>query len=206
MKKKDLMKYLRDRYKVVDDHGEKAFALVNDGRGTFRLLPDLGGTPQKRQFNCVATMTVPWFSQLTSEIFKEDIVDSLFFYGSYLHTPESGVVTEQDVDDMVDFFVKWFEEMIIDSNVAEYLREHLDRYTSLELDTYTSDVPIGSQRSFIIVNAIKGNVDKLSDYLQSFQRGDNKGFTPLFKAEHFERAVELSKKYKSGELVPPIEF
>ncbi len=200
------MKYLKARFEIVNAYGEKRIALINDERGVLRLLPDLGGAPQKRQLNCVATMTVPWFSQLTSAIFKEDIVDSLYFYGSYLHTPESGIVSEQDVDDMVKFFVQWFEKMIIDSNVAEYLREHLDCYTSLELDTYTSDVPIGSQRSFIIVNAIKGNVDKLSHYLQSFQRGDTKGFTPLFKAEHFERSIELSKKYKSGELVPPIQF
>ncbi len=185
---------------------EKDFVIIDEDRGKLLVLVELSGSPQKRQLNCVATITTPWFSKITKDIFPTGIVDTLFCYASYLYTPESGVVSEQDVDDMVKFFINWFEEKVIESNILECLSEFNDKYTSYELEIYTSETPLGSQRNFIIINTLKGKVAKLTQYHNGFLEGDRKGFAPLIKLEHFERAVELAKKYESGELISPIEF
>ncbi|MED5526852.1 MAG: hypothetical protein VX447_19160 [Pseudomonadota bacterium] len=138
-----------------------------------------------------------WFIDIQEQVFVEG--------GSYLFFASSGDVEIRseagplEIDRLGELQAKafaWFEEQLKPEHIARKLRIHYDVY----------DRGGGWQFTHITACIIKGDVERLKGYLAAFERGDRLDFIPLIKQEFFERAIPLAEKYRSGELIAPIEF
>lgn len=200
MKKLEMFGYLKKKFEYEKDNGSFEFFLKNDSFGFLSFIPNISGTEKNQQLLGVPLMSFPWCISLELEIFQyEGKGIRPFDVGvQYRHYPDDGFIGEKDIDKMIASFFLWFEEQSKEEIVAMKMSDFYKKETDLP--------PARWQFKHIVACVLKGDSDTLLGYLNSFKSGDRMNFIPLIKQEHFERAISISLKYKSGELKSPVKF
>jgi len=197
LKKAELVAYLKKMYMGENSGGEWVFYLKDDAEGFLEMMPNLRKVVGQQYVNASLAMRPRWFADLSDQIFNNDT-------SSYLFTASNGtmkvgakdMIKINDINELVEMSFAWFYNCLNENVLSSELRQKYEIY----------DRPGGWQYTHIVACVIKGDVDKLGFYLNSFISGNRVGFIPLIKQEYFENAVKLAKKYKDGEAVPPVEF
>lgn len=197
MTKSNFIKYLKDKYKAQKvNNSDWRFVLVENEHEYLTLMPSIGGVPSNQRIVGVPVVSPQWYKSLAESVFHEDLGGGLFIGNQYSKVTESGKLTEQDIDQMVSACIDWSNEINQLDNIRKVFDEHLSGFNSFP--------PLRAQELFILSNIIQGNNEKLKEIRNDFLTNNSMGFTPLFRSCHFDRAIELSMKYKSGELVSPL--
>lgn len=200
MKKAEIIKYLKSKYKARKLDNEWKFTLKNDDEGELLVMPGVSGVPKRQQLLGMPSMNIPWHKDLDISLFQDEngFVRPFFVGKQYRYYSESGILEEEDIDLMIDHCFEWFKQQIQPDVVAEAMARYYEKITGFP--------PAGWQTKHIIACVLKGDVDKLQSYLDAFKRGDRLEFIPIIQQEYFERAIPLAEKYRSGELVSPVQF
>ncbi len=200
MKKEELIKYLKSKYKAQKFDSDWEFILKDDDEGELAVIPNLRGTPKRQQLLALPSLNLPWHTQLDLQLFqgKDGFVRPFFVGNQYRYYSESGVLEEEHIDMMIDYCFEWFKQHSQPAPVALDMKKHYEQITGFP--------PAGWQPKHIMACVLKGDVEKLQTYLDAFKRGDRMEFIPMVHHEYFERAIPLAEKYRSGELVSPVRF
>lgn len=196
MKKSELFKYLKGRYKSENfGGGEWVFYLKSDEEGTLEIMPNLRKVVDGQYVNTSLAMRPKWFIDLSEIIFGKKS-GSYFFTKSNIEVHSAGCIDIPHVEELLELSMAWFYSCMEERVIASELKAKYEIY----------DRPGGWQFTHIIACVLNGDVKKLRSYLESFEREDRMGFIPIIKQEYFERAIPLAEKYSSGELKPPVSF
>jgi hypothetical protein len=200
MKKAELIKYLKSKYKAHKFDSTWEFILKDDDEGELAIIPNLSGTPKRQQLLVLPSLNLPWHKQLDLQLFqgKDGFVRPFFVGKQYRYYSESGIVEEEHIDMMIEYCFEWFKQQIQPEPVALDMKKHYEQFTGFP--------PAGWQPKHIMACMLKGDVEKLQSYLDAFKRGDRMEFIPMIQQEYFERAIPLAEKYRSGELISPVLF
>lgn len=197
MKKAELIKYFKSRYPAVNEGGGVwYFTLKDDVEGYLDLCPKLRGIPGNQIVGVSLTMAPRWYRDLITTVLAKD-------QGFMFHTGDGNVfiktggeVTEAHLAEITQMALDWFKKCCTEEVIRPELKRKYEIYNR----------PGGWQFTHIIACVLKGDVDKLQGYLDAFKRGDRMEFIPIIQQEYFERAIPLAEKYRSGELVSPVQF
>ncbi|MDX3775566.1 hypothetical protein QE250_15720 [Chromatiaceae bacterium AAb-1] len=200
MKKSELIKSLKSKYKFEKIDSDWKFNLKNDEEGMLDIIPDIAGRAGAQYLRCMPSMNLPWYVELQKQVFHDEngFLRPLFREGDLNFKSPAGILTEMHLDAMVENCINWFNQQSKLSVIAADLAIHYERRSGVP--------PSRWQFKHILTCVLKGDVDKLQNYLDAFKRGDRMEFIPIIKQEYFERAIPLAEKYRSGELVSPIQF
>ncbi|MDX3775752.1 hypothetical protein QE250_16690 [Chromatiaceae bacterium AAb-1] len=196
MKKAELVKYFKSRYPAVNEGGgDWRFTVKDDAEGYLDLCPKLRGIPGNQIIGVSLIMAPRWYRDLITTVLAEN-------QGFMFHTGDGNVfiktggeVTEAHLAEVTQMALDWFYQCCAEEVVVSNFKRKYESYK-----------PPSWQFSHIIACILKGDVEKLQTYLDAFKRGDRMDFIPIVEQEHFERAIPLAEKYRSGELVSPVEF
>ncbi|KUM52370.1 DUF6990 domain-containing protein [Rheinheimera sp. EpRS3] len=200
MKKAELIKSLKSKYKFEKIDSDWIFNLKNDENGMLDIIPNVAGRLGAQYLRCMASMSLPWYVELQRQVFQEEdgFLRPLFIGGDSNFKPPAGVVEEVHLDAMIESSINWFKQQCKPSVIAADLAIHYEKRSGVP--------PSRWQFKHILTCVLKGDVDKLQSYLDAFKRGDRMEFIPIIQQEYFERAIPLAEKYRSGELVSPVQF
>jgi len=198
MKKAELVKYFKSRYPAVDEGGGVwFFTLKDDEIGYLGMCPKLRQTSTYNRVAAQVVMCPRWFEELTGAIFKSGRGSYLFTKGDgNLLFDVVGEVTDVHLAQLTDMAFDWFNQCCTEEVIRPELLRKYEIYNR----------PGGWQFTHIIACVLKGDAEKLRGYLDAFKRGDRMEFIPIIQQEYFERAIPLAEKYRSGELVSPVQF
>ncbi|WKE65261.1 hypothetical protein PVT67_16590 [Gallaecimonas kandeliae] len=199
MKKAELVKYFKARFPFENEGGgDWCFTFKDDEQGLLEGYPNLKSLRNAQRSWLSLVGNPRWFIDIKEAVFVDR--------GSYLFVASSGDVevinengpleVESAGAELQAKAFSWFEKQLQPESVAHKLRIHYDVY----------DRGGGWQFTHITACIIKGDVERLKGYLAAFEKGDRLNFIPLIKQEFFERAIPLAEKYRSGELVSPVDF
>lgn len=197
MKKAEMVKYFKERFKAeYDGGGVWFFTLKDDDDGYMHIRPVFGGPPANQNIGASAVMNPRWFIDVAEEVFGR--------MGGYMFTTGNGnnrirpdePLNETHLDAITQQTFDWFYECLSDEMMIPLLKRHYEIY----------ERPGGWQFIHIVCCVVKGDVSKLQGYLDAFKKGDRMEFIPLIKQEFFEKAIPLAERYRSGELSAPIKF
>ncbi|RUO31147.1 DUF6990 domain-containing protein [Aliidiomarina soli] len=202
MKKAEMIKYLKSKYKAEKFGSDWEFTLKDSDsdEGELAVMVGLSGTPQRQLLLALPSMNVPWHRKLYLELFqgKDGFVRPFSVGKQYHYYSDSGILEEEHIDMMIDYCFEWFKEQIQPDVIAANITQCYEKNVCLP--------PARWQFTHIIACVLKGDVEKLQSYLDAFKRGDRMEFIPIIQQEYFERAIPLAEKYRSGELVSPVDF
>lgn len=201
MKKTEIIKYLKSKYKTERLDGRTwRVILKDDEEGLLRVIPGKSGVPQQEQILGMPAMNLPWHQELEKSIFQDEknFLHILFVGSEYHNYPDSGTIEEKDIDLMLEYCFTWFKQQSQPDVVAQAMAKYYEKPFGLPPPIW--------QKKHIISCVLKGDVEKLQSYLDAFKAGDRMEWIPLIQQEYFERAVPLAEKYRSGELISPVDF
>ncbi|RUO31158.1 DUF6990 domain-containing protein [Aliidiomarina soli] len=198
MKKAELIKYFKSRYPAVNEGGgDWRFTLKDDDAGYCIFYAKLRGVPSNQIIGVAPAMGPRWFECLTNDIYQNNGGSYLFTTGDgNIFIETGGEVTETHLAEITQMALDWFNKCCTEEVIAPELKRKYEIYNR----------PGGWQFTHIIACVLKGDVEKLQSYLDAFKRGDRMEFIPIIQQEYFERAIPLAEKYRSGELVSPVDF
>src|SRR5690606_35432320 len=104
--------------------------------------------------------------------------------------------TDVHLAQLTDMAFDWLNQCCTEEGIRPELLRKYEIYNR----------PGGWQFTHIIACVLIGDAEKLRRYLDAFKRGDRMEFIPIIQQEYFERAIPLAEKYRSGELVSPVQF
>lgn len=120
MKKAEVIKYLKSKYKAEKFDSDWKFTLKNDHEGELAVIPGLTGTTKKQLLLALPSMNLLWYKDLELELFrdKDGFVRSFSVGKQYQYYSESGIIEKEHIDMMIDYCFKWFKHEI-QSDVIE---------------------------------------------------------------------------------------
>ncbi|WP_233009568.1 DUF6990 domain-containing protein [Rheinheimera faecalis] len=198
MKKAELIKYFKARFPAVNEGGgDWCFTLIDDETAYSHMRPKLGGTQLNQYIGISFVMNPRWFDELETAIFNEGAGTYLISTGDgCVQVNANGPVTEAHLEEAILKAKQWYQRSNTEEVLAPEFKRRYDFYNRFGRWQFIH----------IIACVLKGDVEKLQTYLGAFKRGDRMEFIPIIHQEYFERAIPLAKKYRSGELISPIQF
>lgn len=198
MNKRDFLNYFRERYRG-ECHSDGTWRFfLKESNGHLVAFPLMVRSANNIHICSALAMRPKWFDELTREIYKADGGSYLFNVGEEeIKVMSNGEeISIAHIEQLINISFSWYDRCCDTNLVSSELSKKYAKY----------NVPGGWQFTHIVACVLKGDVEKLSSYFDSFERGDRMGFIPLIKKEYFERAIVLAEKYNAGELKSPVEF
>lgn len=198
MTKAEMVKYFKSRYPAKYEHGGFLnFTIKDDQDGYCEIRPQLFQFSDLQTFKIVYVRAAPrWYIDIFKFILaeKEEYFNyaSMFSADGRMFFIENIDITELHLHEGTQMVLDWYRDCSSLKNISLRLKSDDEKH--------------GSYKS-LLPSVLKGDVERLSDYLNAFKVGKHARFLPqLDKQEYFERALELSQKYHSGELISPVQF
>jgi len=194
----EMIIYFKSQYASVKEGKEGWRFILNDDETFFsdmhlQLLDYRLGQVIK----ALPTLTPRWFEGLSNEVFQSDSCIPLFTTdGLGIEIGTGWKITGSNLLLMTIMINDWVHKRCSEEFIAKELK-----------DKYRAHNRRGTWPFIHIITCVlKGDVEALESYLDAFKRGYQMGFISEIKQEYFERAIPLAEKYRSGELVSPVEF
>ncbi|WP_417440287.1 DUF6990 domain-containing protein [Idiomarina sp.] len=198
MTKAEMITFFKSQYPMAQKEEEGwRFILNDDDIYVADTRLQLFDYPLGQSISALPTLTPRWFDSLRNEIFQYESSIPLFTTDGWgIEISTGWKVSESNLVLMAKMINDWVHKRCSEEFIAKELK-----------DKYRAHNRRGTWPFIHIITCVlKGDVDKLQGYLDAFKRGDRMEFIPIIKQEYFERAIPLAEKYRSGELVSPIEF
>lgn len=197
MKKAELLKYLTPRY-PAENHGggEWEFLLKKDADTELHSFINFSLRPPYQGLQGTATLYFNWASELDLLIASEYEEAMHVFVEPHHVRPESGVVTEQDIEQLIQNVLAWGEQHQSPDIIAQRFSEH---YSGAKLQALGGTF-------HLMALAIKGNVSQLQEYREYFANGGKWEVSGDTNVNHIDNAIALAKDFAAGKRQVPIDF